>query len=207
MGLFDQLNATLLNNSSKEEKLQIRAEKREQDFVKQRDIFNAGMQEEQADVYAQANRSDLIRWQQELDDELFNTVQTLLGRTAVDDRLIQVSDPLCNKTFIHEVIIPQCKPFMSRNMINSNLDERRILMLLRSTCDDIVDAMADGHDRYGISFENFDLVLRLVKNTIQPGTFRALRGWTKKMDSTMVKRIESENVSTNEKKRSLMGAN
>jgi hypothetical protein len=79
--------------------------------------------------------------------------------------------------------------------------------MLRSTCDDIVDAMADGHDRYGIHFENFDLVLRLIKNTIQPGTFRALKGWTKKMDSTMVKRIESENVNTGEKKRSLMGGN
>jgi len=111
--------------------------------------------------------------------------------------------PLVNDLFIYEVVLPQCKPYISRNLINSNFTEKRILGMLRCTCNDIANAMADGWDRYGIRFENYDLVDRAIKNTIIPGPFRAQNGWTKKTDSTVTRRIENlnENPAMQEKKK------
>ena len=53
------------------------------------------------------------------------TVYTLLGYERHNNEMYQVSDPMCNALFVRQVVIPYCKPFMSRNLINSNLDEIR----------------------------------------------------------------------------------
>ena len=156
MGIFENLPFM----GSGEVKQQEKAEKREREFVKERDIFNASMQDDQAYMYDRETRSDLIRWQQELDDELLKLVQTLLGQSVSDGEVIESGKRLCNEEFIREVVIPQCKPFMSRNLINSNFDEKRILNDLKNTIHDIVDVMSDHFDRYAIDFMTFDLVLR-----------------------------------------------
>ena len=97
--------------------------------------------------------------------------------------------PLCNELFV-DYVQSQVEPFLSRNLINSNFTEKRILATLRYTMDDIADAMADGWNIYGVEFINANLVDRLIKNVITPGPFRALKGWTKKSDNTIAKRIE-----------------
>ena len=88
-------------------------------------------------------------------------------------------EPLCNNVFITDVVIPQCRPFISRNLINSTFTEERILLDLKHTSNDIVANMADGFDRYDIDFQNYDIVLRMIKNVIKAGAFRALNGFTK----------------------------
>lgn len=199
MGILDKIPFM----GDNEDKKQNEAEKREQDFVKTRDLFQAGTLDNEADIYERVTRNDLLRWQQELDDELFSLVQSLLGKQRNEDGWETVSPPLCNLKFIHEVIIPQCRPFMSRNMINTHYDERRILMDLKSTHRDIIDVMADNWDKYDIDFANFDLILRLIKNTNNPGPYRALKGWTKKIDSSTIKRIESLQEQQEQKKKTI----
>jgi hypothetical protein len=115
------------------------------------------------------------------------------------------SQPLCNDLFIDSVVIPQCKPFMNRNLINSNLTEKRILAMLKDTSNDIVNNMSDGYDIYNINFMQYDNVLRMIKNTISASAFRALNGWTKKTDSTSFKKIESTFENGNERKKGMWG--
>lgn len=141
------------------------------------------------------SKSDLIKWQQELDDELQNLVFTVLGFTIEDKILVKTDNSLCNKLFVQQVIIPQCRPYMSRNLINSNFTEERILLDLKCTCNDISDAMVDGFDKYCIKFTDYDLIMRMIKNTIKAGAFRALNGWTKRTDSTVIRRLESQTES------------
>lgn len=190
MGIFDSLPFLSSKPEDKQRKFEENLEDRNRDFVKQRDLFQAGVQDDPVEQQDRLTRNDLIRWQQELDDELFSLVQTLVGKELRDGEwIVTKGKPLCNKDFIQEVVIPQCKPFLSRNMINTKYDENRILTDLKATMDDIVDAMADGFDRYEIDFRTYDLVVRLIKNTINPSPYRAHHGWTKRMDNSTIKQI------------------
>lgn len=199
MGLFDRFG-------NREQKLQMQAEDREREHVNKRDVFAAGMQDDSAYAATMEYRNDLIRWQQDLDDELLELVQILLGLQKIaKDKWVRISEPLCNSKFVQHVIIPHCKPFTSRNLINSNLDERMILSMLKNTCNDIADSISDGFDIYDIDFRNYDNIMREIKNTIIPGPFRALKGWTKRMDSTMIKRIESFNEKQPKQQKKVLG--
>ena len=80
----------------------------------------------------------------------------------------------------------------------------------RETMNDIADAIADSwvvdKSRYNIKFTDLDLIIRLVKNTIRPGAYRALHGFTKKTDSSAIKRIEtSQENQTEVPKRNILG--
>jgi hypothetical protein len=163
---------------------------REQIGVQKEGNVLAASQENYAQLPMEEAKADLFKWQQDLNDELFELIMSLKGWAKINNEFKQVREtPLCNEKFIYEVVIPQCKPFMSRNLINSHFEEQRILQILRNTSNDIADAMADGWDEYGINFKDFDIVVRLIKNVMIPAPFRALKGWTKKTDNEHSKRI------------------
>ena len=194
----------------REEKMQMEAEKRAMNFQREQNLITINTPQQQQDMtelQINEGRSDLIKWQQQLDDELQEIVFTLKGFRKKDGVWFIPTNPtaLCNDLFIDEVVIPQCRPFLSRNLINSNFQEERILMMLRTTMDDITDNMADHYDKYDIDFTNYDLILRLIKNVIKPGIFRSLNGWTKKTDSTNFKRIEISNETQEQKQKGLFG--
>lgn len=179
-------------SGNSEAKMQEKVRKETMNFERQQDAMKVNVPEERLDYIQQESRSDLIKWQQDLDDELIELVMKLKGYSKHENGWIKVRDePLCNDLFIDSVVIPQCKPFLSRNLINSNFKEESVLCSLKNTADDIADNMADGYDIYGIKFTNYNLVTRSIKNVITPGAFRALNGWTKRTDSTNFKRVES----------------
>lgn len=193
--------------------------------MKEQHTVDIATANEQMDYVQQDNRSDLLKWQQDLNDELEKLKHRLKGEIKYADghwgpRLIptgeknekgellyQVSPSLANVLFI-DYVETQVEPFLSRNLFSSNLDQKRILEMLKNTCDDIADAMADGYDLYEIEFINYDLVMRLIKNTIIPGPFRALNDGQRRHDRTIAKRIEAfnEKMSGKEKgKKTMMG--
>ena len=175
----------------KEDNFEKKMIKEQVDIQRQANSMSA-VSDDTTHIYDQEGKSDLLKWQQDLEEELIDCVQTLRGYSKIEGEWKKVRDQaLCNDSFIYEVVVPQCKPFLSRNLINSNFDEKRILKMLKFTMNDISDAMSDGYDKYDINFRNFDLVIREIKNVIIPAPFRALHGWTKKTDSTMAKRIEA----------------
>lgn len=63
--------------------------------------------------------------------------------------------------------------------------------MLEETCNAIASNLADYYDVYDADFINFDVIMRLIKNTIVAAPFRALHGWNKKIDSTIIKRVEA----------------
>ena len=167
----------------------------------------------------QAERADLMRWQQELDDQAENLKHRLRSEYKTEDgdwlpkktttfakdskgkirrdpltkKPVMITirvPPLTNDLFI-EYIESQVEPFLSRNLLNSNFNEARILGILKNTMDDIVNNMADGWDVYEIEFRNYDIVTRLIKNTIIPGPFRALNDGERRHQRTINKRVEA----------------
>lgn len=199
------------SEAKQEEKVQVEAEKRQKNFAREQSTFESGTNvphQDLVDAQVQEQKSDLIKWQQDLEPELMDLVYKLKGWMKVEGRWVVPEDckPLCNDLFINKVVIPCCKPFLCRNMINTNLSEERILFSLKRTADDIADNMADGFDIYDIDFIDFDNILGDIKTTFVPGAFRALEGWTKKTDSTIFKRIESSFDNANEtEKRKIFG--
>ena len=181
------------------------------DHDKEQNVSNAGLQEDNTELMQSAMKSDLIRWQQEMNPDLMDLIMHLRGVVQTEDgKLVKLPDkkPLCNELFINDVVIPQCKPFLNKNFINTNFTEDQINMTLRHTWWEIKDNMADGFDKYDIEFANYDIVLRLIKNLQKAAAFRALKGWTKKEDSRIIKRVEGswESAGDNgQKKKGLLG--
>jgi hypothetical protein len=178
-----------------EEKTQLAAEKREREFVKDQEVFQAGAQDDTQFERVMTEKSDLIRWQQEFDEELEKTKNSLRGLAWNGKEWSRVKKPMCNETFINffETV---CSPFMNKSWINSNLDERRILDRLEKVCNTLTDFMSDNYDSLDIKFVDNDAVAEMTKSFIIGAAYRAINGWTKKTDSTLMKRIEAFNEQT-----------
>jgi len=204
----------------RQENQQIRFEResldKQLDVSRQQSVMDAVSRDDQTAMYEREERSDLLKWQQDLSDEMLELIHTLKNEVKVegdwkakkrmvwkDGKPFEVKiPPLCNDKFIDEVVIPQCKPFLNRNLFNTNLTEQFIYNQLKLTMKTIKNAMRDNFEFYAIDFTNLDLVLRLIQNFCHPGIFRSLNGWNKKMDSTMFKSIETrgERMQGKEKK-------
>lgn len=175
--------------------------------------FKATSQDDQTALNMQSERTDLLKWQQDLDPELQKLINTLKGHVLVnnswvprtywkDGKLVRAR-AMCNDRFIQEVIVPQSSSFLDRNIINTWYEEKDILSSLKNTCDDIADAMADHYDDYGIEFTDYSIITRNIKNVIRPGAYRALRGWTKKIDSTIIRRVEQSSEDNQKEKKGI----
>lgn len=218
MALFDNI----IPRKSKEQKFQEQAAEKEKDFIRENQMLETVSQNEQLDLANQEGRSDLLKWQQDLNDELerlkhrlrgeylnrnnqWVTKNILVGKDKYGNKIFEPLTPLANEIFIDD-IENQVEPFLSRNMFSSNFTEKRILEMLKYTCDDISDAMADGWDKYEIEFTNYDIIMRLVKNVIIPGPFRAMNDGQRRHDRTVAKRIEAFNERDQPiKKKTLLG--
>jgi len=184
-----------------EMKQQIEAEKRAMSFQREENTFRATAAEDNSEVMSQEGKSDLIKWQQDLKAEVSELKYKLLGYEVIDGKWVQKQVPLCNKLFVHQIIDPMFSAYMSRSFINTNLDERQLLMRVKKTCNNVAKTLISKHEKYGVKFEDFDDIDSQCKNILVPAAFRALKGWTKKTDSTIFKRIESANESGNEKEK------
>lgn len=190
----------------KKEELKERAVRKEgYDATAKLASVGAAMQNDQAYVMGEERRSDLIRWQQEMEAEMEGMIQRLRGYECVGGKWVPIKvkiwtdgglaevdlPPLCNDLFISQVVIPQCQPFLSKNIFNTNLDEEMILKMLKRTMNTVVSAMSDGYDVYDIEFRDFDLIDSEIRNMIIPSPFRSLQGWNKRMDNSATRRVET----------------
>lgn len=187
-----------------EERAAIASDNRMMNFQRDQNTTTLTLPEDRGELINQEGKSDLLKWQQDLDGELIDLTNRLRGYTKDEDGVFKIGEgvePLCNDKFIVDIVIPQCKPFISRNLINSTFTVEDILMSLKCTANDITANMADGYDIYDIKFQNYDVILRMIKNIIRAGAFRALNGFTKKVDSTIHKLIESKFENEGQQKR------
>lgn len=185
------------------------AEKREKDFVRERDTFNSAHTDDATYFESQEKRADLLRWQQEFKEELEELYHELLSEHKTSEgwvtkrykewdaeKQVYVEKeiaPLCTPAFADKIRRMALKPWLNKSAVNSNLDEKKIIKMLRNTHNDIVGAISDGWGIHGIqTIDEANAICRTIKNYVDPAAYRAYQGWTKKLDSTMLKRIESQ---------------
>lgn len=211
----------MFNFINSEKKEALAAEKREKEFITQRDTFNAHHVDDAAYVDTQNQKSDLIRWQQEFNDDLDNLKHELLSEEKTSKGwtrktyneydegrgifVIKEVDPLCSPEFAEKLIRIAVRPWLNKNAVNSHLREKTILKMLKNTHNDIVGAISDAWGYHGIkSLDDANQICRMIKNYIDPAAYRALEGWTKRIDSTMIKRIESQQEAVNQQQQGFL---
>lgn len=195
---------------NKETKAAIESEKRQIALAREQASL-AATNNDHVFMQEQNNKSDLIRWQQELDNSLVILKHRLRSETKEPSTGAWVSvegvDPLLSDVGI-TMIETELSPFLgeeAKNLINSNLTETMILGTLKNTADTIVCNLADNYDKFVIEAtpSKMSHIMRIIKNAMLPTPFRAQDGWTKKQDNMGIKRIETfvDNESNNQRKR------
>lgn len=173
---------------------QIRVKREENQLANAVSDDMAGMAERES-------RTDLLRWQQDLQDEVINLKMQLrnmeINETGTKwikkqcriKNTLQPMPPMLNETGI-STLTGIATPLLSRNLINSNMLDEDIRGMLRRTCDTLVNSLAYYGEEWEAEFGNYSTIIRTIKNSIIPTAFRAKDGWTKKIDSTISKRFE-----------------
>jgi len=198
-------------NPNKELKQQVEAETRAMNFQREQNTFQTAAAEDATELMNQQGRPDLIKWQQDLKQEVVELKKKLLGYELGTNEQGQVCwvqrhKPMCNELFVNQIIDPMFSAYMSRGFINTNLDEHQLLMRLKKTCNNFSKTLISKSEKYAIEFEDFDDLDNEVKNILVPAAFRALKGWTKKTDSTIFKRLEtSQENNKDEEKKNMFG--
>jgi len=209
-----------------------RREEEQREFAREQMATQEGLQQEQVQLQQQQRKRDLTRWQQDLDDELVVLRHQLRSERFDEDKgwvskeEMHVNEdgkkeyrpvpPLLNETGI-QLIENTVRPLISRNIINSNFDEQRILKMLRSTLHNLISTLGNNYDQYEIygykkeviqdPTDTLDTVINIIKNFIIPGPYRALNDGERKHIRTMRKESSVQTVSdTNkEKNKGLFG--
>ena len=168
-------------------------------------------------------REDLVRWQQDLTEDMVVLVHHLkrerfdpdtnrwapVKSWAMDQngQVVQVdAEPMCNDVCI-QMIIALVQPFMSKNEIMSNYSEERILQKLRSTLKTLVRNLGIKHDYYEIDFHDMSAIRTTIQNYIMSGPHRALNNGERRHLESTTRRIETagESQMRNARGRSFMG--
>ena len=115
MGILEMFNPP---NEGKEMEQQ---EQRHMQFQKEQNAVAVTAPEEQTEIMNQEGKSDLLKWQQDLDPELETITFRLTGWTKRGGEWVKTDRrPLCNELFMNDVVAPQLEPFLTKNLINSS---------------------------------------------------------------------------------------
>jgi len=188
MGFFQDIKERKIREESKQEV------KEQMNFTAKQNRENISLQDDDNYHKVQQDRSDLIRWQQEFKPDINLLRYNFLGQYYNSDGQ-KISDnkiePICNELFFDQIVEPTVSFYLNRSFTNSFLTEKKINDLLKRSFNNLATTLVKKHKLYQVKYNNFDDIIREMKTMIVPAAFRAINGSTKKIDSTMIKRIES----------------
>jgi len=190
---------------------EVKAEQRQQQFIKENQVFEAAAQEDTEFRYHSEARSDLVRWQQDLmteidffshdlrsevlKDGVWSKQNVLVGYDKDGHELWQEIPPVMNDLGINR-IQSYLRPLISRNLINSNYSEERVYNALRGLVTTIILHLRDNYHYYQIRKEDLAMIVRQVKNISEPTMWRCWNNGERKYLTTIHKHIEATNQTT-----------
>jgi len=186
---------------------------------------NVGVQQDTMSVQYPAEYADFSKWTQDLKDQL-EELKMDLRNQVVDEsgkivaKTIRVYNqkekqyqmvilpPRINEIGI-QMIETEIKPYFSRNIINSNLQEERILMMLSRTCAAIRRNLVNRFDEFGMGSnpapDELSAIMDTIKNCIVAGPYRAMNDGERRHIRTFSKRIETMNEQKPQERKKLLG--
>ncbi|MAF36868.1 hypothetical protein CL622_07155 [archaeon] len=203
----------IFNPIAREQKAEIDAEVRQQQFIKEGQVFEAGMREDMEFHYQQEQRNGLVQWQQNLISEVDQLVHDLKSEVDIDgvwtkqkylvgyDKdgkdVIEEIPPIMNDLGIHK-IKSYLRPLISRNLINSNYSDDRIYINLRGLINTIILHLRDNYFYYEIRKQDLSWLIRQIKNMAEPSFWRCYNNGERKYLTTIHKHIEATNFTPNQ---------
>lgn len=178
-----------------EQKMMLDQERRSMNFQRE----NLGIQvgssspDDGALMQELTQQNDLVRWQQDLNDELAQLLHDLRRERQTTNEGWKRPDklqPLLNDSGV-AMVEEQLRPLLSRNMINTNLNEDQIMNMLRFTCRSIRQNLMNNYDEYQMNPLQYRNIMRLIKNAIIPTPNRALNNGERVYTRTFNKRVET----------------
>jgi hypothetical protein len=133
--------------------------------------------------------SDFNRWTQDLDkekDRLKHRLKREVWDDAVGGWVKSNMPPLLNDKGI-AMIEETIEPLMSKNMINTNLDENQINRRLKNVLACVNDNLTYNFDIYDIDELQQEHIMDLVTSTIIPAPFRAMNDGERRHVRTFTK--------------------
>lgn len=165
----------------------------------------------------QDQRSNFLRWTQDLDERRdylkftlknYELIQTPQGNewkpVMVDGKPLP---PLANDNCIRR-LLALADGFLSKNLINSNFDENRVLLMLRNSMWNLVTVLVIDFTKYGINgMADLNIIAETFKVAILPAPFRAYNDGERKHSRTIAKfqEVVMEQPQTKKRKFSLFG--
>lgn len=145
-------------------------------------------------AYLEMNKQkeDLVRWQQNLLEELFY-LELDLKRQYLNqegDIIDSGQTPACNEKCI-QMIRTCIRPLISRNMMMTNFNEERILQMLKRSCAAVVRNICLQFDLYKIDYFDISYIITTIKNYILPAPFRALNDGERRHNREVIRRVET----------------
>jgi len=190
-------------------------ERREQRTSKE--MFESELrQERQQNALAQAGAdmpesrdSDLIRWQQSMDQEVEDACMSFRGMEKKNGKwerikVYKYTEKKDGKNIHHYKKLPKIMnetglnvfktrlmPLVSKNLLMSNYDEARILDKLKYGVINFINTLALHYKEYEVEVTNLSMVKRVFQDICEPAHFRALRDGERRFLTSSSRRIEA----------------
>jgi hypothetical protein len=169
--------------------------------------FTPGQNEDQILEAIQGQRSDFLKWTQDLEPEVQDLIMQLTNRIVNDEGMFVKRDdqrPLINDEGMKR-LLPLVKTGMSKNQMNSNYSEKEINKTLRLTMNDIANCLAENYEEFEVKFVDLSIITRLIKNSIKPTFYRSLNDGQRRHDRSVVKRVEAYSENPQQQKKGFFG--
>lgn len=211
-----------LFSKSEEEAMQEQADK-QQDFVKHQDLVNSSLGTDDTFHQEGGKRNELIKWQEDLSDELMAVVRRLkriaknskgewvpeqefMGYDPEGREVWREVKPMLNDKGVLW-FVQRASPLLSRNLMMSNYDESMIGVHLNSTAQDFIIELRNNFYIFDVNKEDFKTVIRLFKDLVRPTFYRCLNNGERKYSGMIHKLVETraETVQAAKSNRGFMG--
>lgn len=154
------------------------------------------------------DRDNLIKWQQDLGEEMQMTIHDLKGEIQDingDWYKPQDSEPMCNNLLIRK-IVTIIRPLTSKNLMMSNYSDERILQNIRRTNTAFVFQIGGNYQNYGLKKNNMSIIVEMFKNMFEATYYRSLKAGERTSFASIHKYIKAETDGGKPTKKSLFGA-
>ena len=199
----------LFNNRNKREE---KAADKEKQFQHEENILTGQMPQNAEDEYykvqSDKEKSDLIKWQQDLSEDAVNLGYDIMGYYFDDNNEKWVKEegtkPLANIKFIRR-IRPLLKLGSSRNFMMTNFSDERVRRTLQRAAMSFTNLIYFHWKTFDIDKKDCGYLVELYQQLIEPTIYRSCLNGERKYLTTINKRIETFSDRPEQKKKSLFG--
>ena len=191
----------------------------QKEMNREQGAYSALMQNDTELLDRQQFNQDLTKWQQNLEDDLDMLQHDLRSERLIDGNWLPVTiknynekgelieyavRPLMNESGIYRVS-SIVKRYLTRNVMMSNLSESIICRIMKGMVTDLVVNVGMNWKEYEIDYTDLSLIVRMIKDTVEPTLYRCLNNGERNYLNTINKRVEAWNMNPSKEKKGFLG--